>query len=184
MADPLPEDVAALCDHAGLDSSRYKDFTTLRNAVAASSRTVTTHAASNGESPPAADRRHRPFALWDCHHTLRRQQTELAAAGLRCHPYRRSLAPGVEPAQGWFQKIAATPLSLRRPAEIQTPNWASVGERVSQFVPVLRRGTGTTWRTFAGEGRSPTGTTGMVEVAAMHSSELPIVPSLFVPDDR
>jgi cellulose synthase operon protein YhjQ len=35
MADPLPEDVAALCNHAGIDSSLYKDFATQRSASAA-----------------------------------------------------------------------------------------------------------------------------------------------------
>jgi cellulose synthase operon protein YhjQ len=34
MANPLPEDVAALCDHAGLDASRYKDFAAQRSPVA------------------------------------------------------------------------------------------------------------------------------------------------------
>src|SRR5450755_2644799 len=35
MADPLPDDVASLCNHAGFDSSLYKDFTTQRSASAA-----------------------------------------------------------------------------------------------------------------------------------------------------
>ena len=51
MADSLPEDVAALCDHAGLDSSLYKDFTTQRNTVAASSRTAARAATSKRDAP-------------------------------------------------------------------------------------------------------------------------------------
>jgi hypothetical protein len=38
MPDRFPEDVAALCNHAGIDSSRYRDFATQRNVSAAVER--------------------------------------------------------------------------------------------------------------------------------------------------
>jgi hypothetical protein len=51
MADPLPEDVAALCNHEGLDTSLYKDFTAQRNAPAA---TVSSSTAADSANRIAA----------------------------------------------------------------------------------------------------------------------------------
>ncbi len=49
MANPLPDDVAALCNHAGLDSSRYKDFTAQRSASTAAVSSCT--AADSAKDP-------------------------------------------------------------------------------------------------------------------------------------
>ena len=51
MADPLPDDVAALCNHAGFDTSLYRDFTAQRRAPAA---TVSSSTAADSANDPVA----------------------------------------------------------------------------------------------------------------------------------
>jgi cellulose synthase operon protein YhjQ len=56
MADPLPEDVAALCNHAGLDSSLYRDFTAQRNAPATAVSSSTVVDSASGTVNPSAEK--------------------------------------------------------------------------------------------------------------------------------
>jgi hypothetical protein len=54
MADPLPDDVAALCNHAGFDTSLYRDFTAQRRAPAAAVSSSTAADSANDPVAPSA----------------------------------------------------------------------------------------------------------------------------------
>jgi cellulose synthase operon protein YhjQ len=56
MADPLPDDVAALCNHAGIDSSLYKDFAAQRSASAAAvSSSTAADSVQDSKNSPGED---------------------------------------------------------------------------------------------------------------------------------
>lgn len=118
MADPLPDDVAALCNHAGLDSSHYKDFTAQRSASAAAFSTSSADSAAGSKktsdeeqtgpgvetAPPAApETGHQPTAR----RTSPRDSQRYAAVVER--PER-----GAPPASAANSNLVELPLPARR----------------------------------------------------------------------